>query len=89
MEPKTVIKDMHDLQGASPADTVISKPEIPDRSRVLRRVSLTVPAGRQLPATSLMRTIMSSTAFSTGTLLVTMAFTVFIQTFSLLSVVNL
>ena len=45
------------------------------------------PSGQ--PATSLMRAIISSTAFSTGTFSFSTRFIAFAQTFSLLSVVNL
>jgi hypothetical protein len=45
------------------------------------------PAGQ--PATALMRAIISSTAFSTGTFSFSTRFIAFAQTFSLLSTVNL
>ena len=41
------------------------------------------------PATALMRAIISSTAFSTGTFSLTIRFIALAQTFSLLSTVNL
>src|SRR5579871_3542315 len=45
-------------------------------------------AGVSYPATSLMRAINSSTAFSTGTFSLTTRFIAFAQTFSLLRIVN-
>src|SRR5579863_3152261 len=59
------------------------------RSSAARRVRDAKLHHQTYPATSLMRAIISSTAFSTGTFSLTTRFIAFAHTFSLLRIVNL